>query len=290
MVDAYGTSDAEKGTTRDEKGIGERDKGTSVSRQRIDPFDIYAQKAAQGLEKINPLLDDISEGTDSVEKSLRLLQESMEKLGQEIGEALRSGSTVSVILKNYIPDSLFDGIENVFGASMGDALRTLEPFVLDLSSMKLVSDGNQIPEISRAVSTILENARLPAFLAGIIKKLFPDNIVIHFKPRITGNLVTIKRSRLTIKDIEGIEIDNGPDPCGLDIAPGEPRFTLGTPVYNFDINPFEYFENDLNKAEKILDQIEDSLDDTLDEKNKPGFLKEYSSALDKFKLLQKKID
>lgn len=263
---------------------------TVVGRHRIDPLDIHAQRAAENLVKINNLLDEVSEGIKSTKESLRALKKAIVQLKREIGKAPKDSSTVEIDLGNFLPVSMMDGIGYVFGPAMAHALKTIKPFSLNGESMELVSNDNEIPSVRRKLSTMLEVSNVPWLLDKMIKKFFPDVLVIHFNEIITARLGKISRQRLLIEDIEGIVIYGGPDPSTLDIDLSEPEFTLGTLIYDFETDPFDYFDKDFENAEEILDEIDDSLDDTLDERNKKILERYYISARNRFDKIQEEID
>lgn len=262
-----------------------------IGNKKIDPWDIHSQHAAKTLNEVNNVLDEIGEGIDNVRSSLHELQQTIVDLHRNMGESAETGTPLRLKLADFLPESMLSGIGLVFGPGMVDGLMKIKEFDLDIESMKLVSRENDIPIVSRSLEKILEKARIGKFWAAVIKTVYPvDTIIIRFSETITARIEKIGRRRLLIEDIEGIDIDDCPDPNFLDLDLRTREFTLGTMVKDFTNDPMDYFDPDFDKVEKMLETIDDHLDDTCDDKNKPFLTRFYESVEKRFEDLKKRTD
>lgn len=236
-----------------------------------------------------PILFQITETERKIMKSWRFIEQFLKGLEEtkkaknklliEIEKGRKANkASISIKLKDYLPDFVKGEIKKYLGQKVLDHLLNLNPFVIDLKTCKAKSSKNKKTTL-KGVKLGLDG--LPGFLKFLIKKIFGKTLDIEFEVDIefTIDCKKLKTCTLELTDISGIIfVGVIPDPDRLKIDTKKGTFLYKHPLFVPDIE-FD-LKTLLKEFKELIDELKKQHKKEKDKKKKRK-IKESIDLLEK---------
>ncbi|MFY0602815.1 MAG: hypothetical protein JXQ93_02620 [Flavobacteriaceae bacterium] len=238
-----------------------------------------------------PLLFQVTETERKIMKSWRFIEqflrglEETKKAKNKLLKVIEAGrkankATISIKLKDYLPDFVKGEIKKYLGQKVLDHFLGLKPFVIDLKTCKAKSSKNKKTTL-KGVKLGIDG--LPGFLKFIIEKIFGKTLDIEFETDIEFKIdcKKLKTCTLELTDVSGIIFVGAiPDPDRLMIDTKKGTFLYKHPIFIPDI------EFDLKK---LLKEFKELIDDLKKQRDKEKDKKKKKKIQDSIDLLEKEL-